>query len=279
MPLYVVATPLGNLADISNRALRTLTEAELILAEDTSHSIRLLKAYNIKTPLKRYDAYKEKKLPEDARLLSLIKKDASIAIISDAGSPLISDPGRTIVQLAQDMSMRVIPIPGPCAAIAALSISGFEAGSFFFGGYLPRTGAARRACLEQYRSSYETSVFYEAPHRLRKSLEDLCKVWGSDRKLVLARELTKIHESVFIGTIGEINRIVNEKKVQGEMVLVLEGINTKKDTWNQEDERTLKLLLNELPLKLAVEVAARIRCKKKNVFYRQALAMQKESVI
>lgn len=282
MPLYVVATPIGNLTDISQRAIEALSAAEVILAEDTSHSIRLLKAHRITTPLKRFDAYEEKQLNRNTRLCSLIKKDATIALISDAGSPLISDPGKLLVQFCHNNHIRVVPIPGPCAAISALSISGFDANSFIFGGYLPRQPTLRRAYLNKHRSVPSTSVFYETPQRIGKSCDDLCSIWGSERKALLARELTKINEQVVSATLGDINQLVHSQEIKGEIVLVVEGKQERQkqqeqeDDWNDEDERTLKLLLKELSVKRAVKTAAALREKSKNLFYHQALKIQQE---
>ena len=279
MPLYVVATPIGNLADISQRAIQTLSAAELILAEDTSHSIRLLKAYKITTPLKRFDAYEEKYLNQNTRLCSLIKKDAAIALICDAGSPLISDPGKLLVQFSHSNHIRVIPIPGACAAISALSISGFDADSFFFGGYLPRQPSSRRAYLNKHRSATSTAVFYETPQRIGKSCDDICSIWGSHRRALLARELTKINEQLIGGTLAEINQLVHSQEMKGEIVLVVEGRQEQQrqeDEWDDEDERTIRLLLKELSLKRAVKTAAELRKKSKNLFYHQALRVQQE---
>ena len=272
MPLFVVATPIGNLADISTRALEVLGAVELVLAEDTAHSGKLLRHFGIKTPLKRYDAYQEKK--NDAALRNLLGTDADIALISDAGSPLISDPGALIVRIAHSMKVRVIPIPGACAAVAALSASGFLSQSFVFGGYLPRTENPRRALLHKYRNFLETIVFYEVPHRIRKSLRDVEEVWGAERKAVFARELTKVYESVNAGTVAEIRQAVEEKEPKGEMVLVLEGKKEEKPSWDEEDARILKLLLNTLSNKQAADLAARIRGKSRNIFYRRALAIK-----
>jgi len=277
MPLYIVATPIGNLTDISQRAVQTLSAAELILAEDTSHSIRLLNAYKITTPLKRFDAYEEKHLNKNTKLCSLIKKDVAIALISDAGSPLISDPGKLLVQFSHSNHIRVIPIPGPCAAISSLSVSGFDADSFFFGGYLPRQPSLRRAYLNKHRSTSSTTVFYETPQRIRKSCDDICSIWGSERKALLARELTKINEQVVSTTLGEINQLVHSQEMKGEIVLVVEGKQEQQkpeDKWDDEDERTLRLLLKELSLKRAVKAAAELRKKSKNLFYHQALKVQ-----
>lgn len=276
MPIYVVATPIGNLTDISQRAIETLREAQLVLAEDTSRSIRLLKAYNITTPLKRFDAHEEKYLKRDKKLCDLIKKDIPIALISDAGSPLISDPGRLLVQFGHSNRVRVIPIPGACAAISALSASGFDADSFFFGGYLPRTQPVRRTYLNKYRSLSLTSVFYETPQRIHKSCADLCELWGSERRALLARELTKINEHILSATLGDIHQMVQSREMKGEMVLIVEGRQEQAGEWSDEDERTLRLLLKELSLKKATGVAAQLRNKNKNLFYHQALRIRQE---
>ena len=265
---------MGNLADISKRALCVLADAECILAEDTSRSIKLLSAFGINTPLKRYDAAQEKRLNQNAQLRAFMRRDASIALISDAGSPLISDPGALIVELAHKMKKQVIPIPGPCAAIAALSVSGFQTQSFFFGGYLPRVKAARCAILEKYRSSPDAIVFYEVPHRIQKSWVDVQAILGNERKAVLARELTKVYETVLRGTVAEISQAVHGAQPKGEMVLVLEGNKEEKPQWEEEDERVLKLLLTAMPRRQAATLAAKVRRKKRNLFYRHVLAMK-----
>jgi 16S rRNA (cytidine1402-2'-O)-methyltransferase len=218
--LFVVATPIGNLEDITYRAVRTLREVDLIACEDTRHSRRLLAHFGIDKPTISYHDYNESGRTAD--LAGRLLAGQNIALISDAGTPLISDPGFRIVQHAAAHGIPVIPIPGPSALIAALSASGLPTDSFYFGGFLPNKASQRRKTLEEAASLGCTVIFYEAPHRILHALEDVEKIFGSDRKVVLTREMTKLHEEFLRGTAGTVLRdIRGRRELKGELTLLI----------------------------------------------------------
>jgi 16S rRNA (cytidine1402-2'-O)-methyltransferase len=221
--LYVVATPIGNLEDISARALRVLREVQLILAEDTRVSARLLAHYKITTPLRAFHDHNERE--SITGWLQCLQAGDQIALISDAGTPLINDPGFLLVREALAHDIAIVAVPGPCAAIAALSVAGVPVDRFTYEGFLPATAGARQARLRTLTSERRTMVFLEAPHRLRPTLADLRDVFGAARRMTLARELTKKHETVLHGTVNEVLARVEVEPEQnlGEMVLCLEG--------------------------------------------------------
>jgi 16S rRNA (cytidine1402-2'-O)-methyltransferase len=218
--LYVVSTPIGNLEDITLRALRILKEVALIAAEDTRHTGLLLKHFGIQTPLTSYFEGNEMKKKE--WLLSRLKQGDRIALVSDAGTPGISDPGFRLIRMAVENRIPVVPIPGPSAVIAALSIAGLPTDAFLFEGFLPHKSKKRRDLLQQLEGVRETLIFYESPHRLSESLKDILEILG-DREIVLTRELTKIYEEVLRGKASEIRNQIGERKLKGEMTLVISG--------------------------------------------------------
>jgi 16S rRNA (cytidine1402-2'-O)-methyltransferase len=221
--LYLVATPIGNLEDISARALRILREADLIACEDTRHSAKLLSHYGIATPRRSY--YEHNEAVRTAQLLEILRTGKNVALISDAGMPLISDPGFTLVKTCREEGIPVVPIPGASAAISALSASGLPTDSFYFAGFLPSRSSARRKALEKLRRIPVTLVFYEAPHRLLEALEDMAEILGP-RKSCLARELTKIYEEWLYGSLPEILQQLSQREsIRGEITLVVEGGN------------------------------------------------------
>jgi 16S rRNA (cytidine1402-2'-O)-methyltransferase len=218
--LYLVATPIGNLEDITLRALRILKEADLIACEDTRHTARLLTRYDITTPRESYHQFNEEN--RTPRLLQMLSEGKNIALVSDSGMPLISDPGYELVSACRREGIPVVPIPGPSAAIAALAGSGFPSDSFFFAGFLPARSAPRKRRLEELACIPSTLVFYEAPHRLLNSLEDILAVLGT-RRACLARELTKIYEEFLQGTLAELlDQLRARPKIQGEITLIIE---------------------------------------------------------
>ena len=217
--LYIVATPIGNLADMTYRAVRTLADVSLIAAEDTRHSRRLLAHYQIATPLVSYHEHNARQKVE--AILEKLRTGLDIALISDAGTPGIADPGYRLVQACHAAGLRVIAIPGPSALVAALSIAGVPTDRFTFEGFLPSRASARRDLLRKNLTADHTLVFYEAPHRLRVALDDMQEVFGAERKLVVARELTKLHEELFRGTVAEALLHFGTGKVRGELVLIL----------------------------------------------------------
>jgi 16S rRNA (cytidine1402-2'-O)-methyltransferase len=218
--LYLVATPIGNLEDITLRALRILKEVDLIACEDTRYTARLLIRYDIVTPRESYHKFNEEN--RTPRLLQMLREGKNIALVSDSGTPLVSDPGYELVSACRTEGLPVIPIPGPSAAIAALAGSGLPSDSFFFAGFLPARRAARRRRLEELAEIPSTLVFYEAPHRLLDSLEDMMAVLGT-RRACIARELTKIHEEFIQGTLAELLDLLRTRpKIQGELTLIIE---------------------------------------------------------
>jgi 16S rRNA (cytidine1402-2'-O)-methyltransferase len=218
--LYVVSTPIGNLDDITLRALKVLRHVDLIAAEDTRRTRRLLSRFDIHTPLVSYFEHNELKKLD--KLLSHMKRGKEIALVSDAGTPGISDPGYRLIQQAIERGIPVIPIPGPSAVIAALSISGLATDSFYFAGFLPRKGGKRRKLLEKLGDLDGTSILYESPHRLMKTLGDLLEVCG-DRQIVVTRELTKAFEEAIRGSICEVINALEGRRIKGEVTIVLAG--------------------------------------------------------
>jgi len=218
--LYLVATPIGNLEDISLRAIRTLRDADLIAAEDTRRTAALLNHLGLKTPLTSYFQHNEKS--KGAYLLEKLKEGASVALVSDAGTPAISDPGEDLVRLCTENNIPVVPVPGATAAISALICSGLSTGRFSFEGFLSVNKKSRRDHLLEIQNFPHTMIFYEAPHKLRRTLRDMYETLG-ERKIVLARELTKIHEECIRTTLSDAITLYREKEPKGEYVLVIEG--------------------------------------------------------
>ncbi|MFG3694432.1 16S rRNA (cytidine(1402)-2'-O)-methyltransferase [Stutzerimonas stutzeri] len=276
--LYVVATPIGNLEDVSARALRVLAEVALIAAEDTRHSARLLQHFGIATPLAACHEHNER--DEGGRFIKRLLAGDDVALISDAGTPLISDPGYHLVRQARSAGIRVVPLPGACALIAALSAAGLPSDRFIFEGFLPAKQAARRARLELLREEPRTVIFYEAPHRILESLEDLEAVFGPERPAVLARELTKTFETLQGLPLGELRSWVaaDSNQQRGECVLVVGGWQAPQgdDAIDQNARRVLRLLLAEMPVKRAAAVAAEITGIRKNLLYQLALEDKSE---
>lgn len=270
--LYVVATPIGNLEDLSPRAQRVMTEVQLIAAEDTRHTGALLAHFGIRTPLlSLHDHNEAERAPQ---LLQRLLAGESVALISDAGTPLISDPGFDLVRAACAADVIVTPIPGPSALVAALSVSGLPTDRFVFEGFLPAKSGARRSRLVELAAETRTLVFYEAVHRLQASLTDMLRVFGADRKAVIARELTKLHEAVSHGTLSELGAFLdaNAGALKGETVVLVAGADAiHTSVTNIESEQLLRILLHELPIKQAAGLAARISGGKKNQLYKKAL--------
>lgn len=218
--LYIVSTPIGNREDITLRALRILKEVELIAAEDTRHTGLLLRHFGIQTPLTSY--FEGNELKKRDFILSRLKQGVRVALVSDAGTPGISDPGFRLVQMAIENQIPIVPIPGPSAGTTALSISGLPTDAFLFKGFLPHKSKKRREMLEQLEEVRETIIFYESPHRIIETLKDISDILG-DREMVLARELTKIYEEVLRGRVSEIQNQIIGRKIKGEITLVISG--------------------------------------------------------
>ena len=276
--LYVVGTPIGNLSDFSERACATLRDVDLILAEDTRVSATLLTHYGIGTPLRALHAHNEAKSVD--ALIAEMWRGRRIALIADAGTPAISDPGATLIAAAHAAAVRVVPIPGPNAAITALSAAGIE-GPFLFLGFLPAKPAQRRKSLSTWKSFAHTLVFYEAPHRVEETLVDLAQILGADRNLVLARELTKRYETVHRCALGEGARwlAADPNRTRGEFVLIVSGAQgvTSDAAANEAAQRILSILLRELPLRQAVSLAAEISGARRNDLYERALTITRAS--
>jgi 16S rRNA (cytidine1402-2'-O)-methyltransferase len=275
--LYVVATPIGNLGDLSERARQVLAAVDCIAAEDTRHSGKLLKAFGISSHLVSLHEHNERQVVP--RLVERLVAGEAVALISDAGTPLISDPGYHLVQAAHDAGIRVVPIPGPSALLAALSAAGLPTDRFVFEGFLPAKAAARQQRLQALLHEPRTLVFYESPHRLLSCLQDLVAVLGGERRACLARELTKLHETVLSLSLGELARRVEQDADQqrGESVLVVAGEAAGgDDTEAAEQRRVLEILLAELPVRQAAELAARLTGGRRNELYRLALELQKQ---
>jgi 16S rRNA (cytidine1402-2'-O)-methyltransferase len=266
--LYIVATPIGNLQDITFRAVEILNLVDRVIAEDTRHSIRLLKHFSIQKPiLSLHDFNEAKRLPS---ILEYLVNGESIALVSDAGTPLISDPGFQLVKAAKQKNIPVVPIPGACAAIAALSASGLPADQFCFEGFLPVK--ARRQYLQSLVNETRTIIFYEAPHRLLASLEDMLTVFGAEKKAVIAKELTKIHESIRMASLQELFDYykLHMDEVRGEFVVLLEGA-PEKNNKTVDAEAILNILLTELSAKQAASLTSKITGERKNKLYDMAI--------
>ncbi len=276
--LYVVATPIGNLGDLSPRACEVLRECRLIAAEDTRHTAQLLRHFAIQTPLISLHDHNE--AARTVELIPQLLAGAAIALVSDAGTPGISDPGFTLVGAAVQAGIVVVALPGPCAAVAALSVAGLPNARFCFEGFLPARGAARRGRLEALLPEDRSLVFYESPHRIAETLADCVAVFGAARPAVIARELTKIHETVYRGTLAELyaRALTDADLRRGEIVLIVAGaVPDPNAAGSGELDRVLRVLLAELPLRQAAQLAARITGTRDNEAYRRALELKDAS--
>ncbi len=274
--LYLVATPIGNLDDMVPRAVKVLQSADAIAVEDSRHSGKLLQHFNISKPLIPYHDHNERDAAE--RILQLLQAGKRVALISDAGTPAIADPGYRLVRLAHQHAVRVESVPGPCAAIAALAGSGLPSDSFRFNGFLPAKQQARKTALENLREETATLIFYEAPHRLADTVSDMAEVLGGEREVCLTRELTKHFETLWLTTLAELQQAIAEKRVEerGEIVLIVAG-NPQQPADDAEAERVLKILLQELPVKQASALASQITGVAKRELYQRALALKDEN--
>ena len=274
--LYIVATPIGNLGDMSQRAIDILKQVNVIAAEDTRYSGRLLQHFGISTSAIAVHEHNETKV--SAGLVNRLQQGESIALISDAGTPLISDPGYHLIRMAGDAGITVTPIPGACAAITALSASGLPSDRFSFEGFLPSKSTARKAVLEKLIHETSTLIFYETPHRIVDSLSDMNEIFGADREAVMARELTKRFETIKRAPLAELLSFVKDDGDQqkGEFVILINGAEKEQDTDadTQELQRILKILLEKTSLKEAVAIATAITGLKKNQVYEQAVALK-----
>jgi 16S rRNA (cytidine1402-2'-O)-methyltransferase len=273
--LYVVSTPIGNLQDLTPRAIETLNRVDLIAAEDTRHSGRLMQHFAISTPMIALHDHNERQRAQS--LVQKLSEGQSIALISDAGTPLISDPGYHLVSAVREAGYQVVPVVGPCALIAGLSVSGLATDRFSFYGFLPAKGSGRRQQLQQLERITHTQVFYESPHRIVATVDDIVSVMGADRRLVLARELTKTFETVYGAKASEVQAwlAADHNQQKGEFVVLLEGAEPEQlQEIGPEEERILTLLLAELPIKKAATITASMTGHKKKALYDRALVLQ-----
>lgn len=274
--LYVVATPIGNLSDITFRAVQTLKDVDLIAAEDTRHIKMLLGHYGISNKLMSLHQHNEDQAA--VKVLEKLTAGLSVALVSDAGTPLLSDPGMPLVKQAKDAGFQVVPIPGACAVIAALSAAGLPVTRFIFEGFAPRTASARRAFFQERLHCPDTWVFYESSHRILASLQDLANVIPTERDIVIARELTKLHETIVKASLANaLVLVANDGNMQkGEFVVIVAGAqpNPEEAGLTDEQRRVLDILLKQCPLKTAVALAVEITGARKKWLYQAALAMQ-----
>lgn len=273
--LYIVATPIGNLADFSFRAVALLKSVDLIAAEDTRHARLLLQHYGIDKRLISLHEHNETKVAPD--IIGQLQAGLNVALISDAGTPLLSDPGMPLVKLAKESGIEVSPIPGPCAVIAALSASGLAVNCFTFEGFAPRTKSARLAWFQQKSDATSTWVFYESSHRILASITDLAEILPADREICIARELTKLFETIVKATISKILDLIQSdaNMRKGEFVLIVAGAETTQtDADSQEQIRILEILLKDCSLKTAVALACKITGGRKKQLYQMALTLK-----
>lgn len=274
--LYVVATPIGNLEDMTERARRVLTEVDLIAAEDTRHSRKLLLHLGINTPMCAYHDHNEQRTA--AGLIEQIRRGRNVALIADAGTPLIHDPGYQLVKLAHEQGIKLVPVPGASAVITALSIAGLATDRFVFEGFLPEKQQARRNRLQALARETRTLVFYEAPHRIVAFMQDITETFGADRQACIARELSKYYETIRNDTLGALLVWLQGEKTQqkGEFVVMVQGNCAESGPDAGEATRILKILLQACPVKQAAALAAEITGGKKNELYKLALGVKKK---
>ena len=274
--LYIVSTPIGNLDDITLRAIEVLRRVDRVVAEDTRHSRRLLDHLGITRPMLALHEHNED--DATAGVLSLLETGETLALVSDAGTPLISDPGFPLVRACRERGFKVVPVPGVSALITALSVSGLPTDRFRFEGFLPRKQAARIAQLESLSNEPATLVFYESAHRILGALEDMVDVFGSQRTVVMARELTKLYETVKSASLNDLLAWIktDENQRKGEFVLLLAGAETEGNNVRISTDSLLRTLLDEMPLKQAAHLAAKISGGKKNLLYQRALEISGE---
>ena len=272
--LYLVPTPIGNLGDISDRCRKTLEQADFIAAEDTRVTRKLLNFLDIKKPLVSY--YEHNKLESGPRIAERIENGETCVLVSDAGSPAISDPGEDLVRLCAERGITVCAIPGPCAVITALSISGLPTGRFCFEGFLSTNKKSRQSHLTDLLNEQRTMIFYEAPHKLLATLRDMEKAFGSDRRISFCRELTKLHEEVYRTTLGEAVAHYTEHEPRGEFVLVIEGAKPKEETAPTMEDLLAQVkehMDSGLSRKDAVKLVSQSSGVAKNTLYDAALKL------
>jgi 16S rRNA (cytidine1402-2'-O)-methyltransferase len=273
--LFVVATPIGNLDDLAPRARQSLTDVDLIAAEDTRHTGRLLSHIGARTRQFALHDHNEEKATR--AIIEALKSGKSVALVSDAGTPLLSDPGYRLVKAAHEASIRVSPLPGPSSLTAALSIAGLPTDRFCFEGFLPARPAARRSRLVELARETRTLVLFESVHRLRDAIADMVDAFGRDRQACIAREMTKMHEQCTLAPLGELLALINDGEItrKGEFVVVVEGGD---DAHRQQPEadKLLLALAEALPAKQAAAIAAKVTGEKRNALYQKILELRKD---
>jgi 16S rRNA (cytidine1402-2'-O)-methyltransferase len=271
--LFVVATPIGHLDDMTFRAIDILKSVSIVAAEDTRQSAQLFKHYNISTQLTACHDHNESNKIE--QLVQKLLAGDSVALISDAGTPLISDPGFKLVRAAQENGIKVVPVPGACAAIAALSAVGLPSDRFSFEGFLPSRSSQRISQLEKLKNETQTLIFYEAPHRILESIKDMAHVFGEDRPVGFAREITKTFETIKKMTLKDLVSFIenDHNQEKGEIVVVVGGAAAKTDLEQEKLDELLKRLLQDLSVKAASQLAADLTGIKKKIAYQRALEL------
>ncbi len=273
--LYIVSTPIGNLGDMTPRAIEVLRQVDIIAAEDTRHSKRLMNHFGINTSLIPCHDHNERQQAE--MIVQRMHSGQSVALISDAGTPLISDPGFHLVRSVREAGFRVVPVPGACAFVAALSVGGLPTDRFYFEGFLPARGAARRKRIDSLATFPNTWGVYESPHRILELLDDMAAVLGGERYIALAREITKTFETVLAGTVSEVQAILkaDSNQQRGEFVVLVEGYKEKEDSEMGPDiEKMLQRLMVDLPIKKAAAIVADLTGLRKKDLYELGLAMK-----
>jgi len=270
--LYVVATPIGNLEDMTYRAVSVLKQVSFIAAEDTRHSKKLMIHYGIDTPMLSYHEHNENE--SSAGLVALLEQGKSIALISDAGTPLIADPGYRLVQRVRSLNLPVVPVPGCSAAVAALSVSGMSTDRFCFEGFLSAKSVARRNELELLKTEGRTMIFYEAPHRVAETVAMMGTILGFDRKVVVGREITKHYEQFWQGSLSEANSAFKDEKIvsRGEFVIIVSG--NKEQPSLYDEEALMRILLSELPPRKAAKIAHQLTGASKKELYEISLSQK-----
>ena len=268
--LYLVATPIGNLEDITFRAIRILKEVDIILAEDTRKTLKLLNHYDIQKPLISF--YRHNEGVKSEHVLSLLEEGKNLALVSDAGTPAISDPGEDLVKLLIEHDIKIVPITGSVACIQGLICSGFDVSKFAFEGFLSINKRCRKERLEILKNEERTIVFYEAPHKLKRTLQDFKEAFGGDRRIVLAREITKIHEEMLRLTVDEAIAYYEENEVKGEFVIVLEGVHKKEEIVEETIKELMEQYLEEgYDKKEAMKLVAKKKGISKSEVYKELL--------
>ncbi|HIO91760.1 MAG TPA: 16S rRNA (cytidine(1402)-2'-O)-methyltransferase [Leucothrix mucor] len=275
--LYVVATPIGNLGDITQRAIEILSSVDKVCAEDTRNTRKLLTHLGLKKNLVALHDHNERQKIDS--IVEWLERGENLALVSDAGTPLISDPGYHLVKALRDLNFQVVPIPGASAIIAALSVAGLATNKFSFEGFLPAKEVGRKQALMLNSESSYTQVYYESSHRIVHSVATMLVVFGEDKQVVLARELTKLYEQFFHGTLAELHQWLLDDAMhqKGEFVIMLaasEKGGEESDSFESSIDQLLSILLEELPVKQTAKIAAKLTGKSKNILYKQAMSLR-----